>query len=90
MKLPNTIQTEADVRAFFTGLMREEDLNFHPDTPFTDYVDYATGLPTYTHEESHVREQLLEQCFAVASDEVYTIGLEIFRQAAGFPLEVFA
>jgi hypothetical protein len=79
MPLPEQIQNTEDIRAFITYLVMEECLNFHPDTPFTDYICYTSNKPTYTSEECQQRENLLDQCFTLAGDEVYEIGEEIQR-----------
>jgi len=57
------IETLNDVREFVRILMEEENLNFHPDTPFYDYINYATRQPAYTPEEIAHRQDLLQQCF---------------------------
>jgi hypothetical protein len=83
MRFPDTIQTASDIRAFITCLVGKEGLNFHPDTPFAEYVNYSDGTPTYTQEECDFREELLDQCFAVGGEETYSIGLEVFRAITG-------
>ena len=79
MKLPNVIRSEDSIRAFFTYLVQEENLNFHPDTPFSDYINYEDKSPTFTPEECAIRDRLMNQCFAVAGDRVYDIGLEVLK-----------
>ena len=77
-KLPETIRDEADIIDFVTHLIEVEDLNFHPDTPFEDYISYADGHPTYTDEECAQRNRLVDECFALSGDRFYDIGLAIF------------
>jgi hypothetical protein len=76
--LPETIREEAEVVQLITHLIQLEDLNFHPDTPFEDYVCYEDGKPTYTPEECCLRNRLVDECFELVGDRVYDIGLEIF------------
>lgn len=39
------ITNKDDVKTFFEQLI-VEDLNFHPDTPFEDYINCETKEPT--------------------------------------------
>jgi hypothetical protein len=43
--MPLTIVSEDDIQSFFTYLITEEGLNFHPDTPFSDYISLTNGAP---------------------------------------------
>jgi hypothetical protein len=63
MKL-TSINTIEDVKQFVRILMEEENLNFHPDTPFEDYVFADSGKPNYTATEAKLRDQRLRDCFA--------------------------
>lgn len=47
---PASIHTEADIKAFFVWLVEDQDLNFHCDTPFEDYINIKTRKRTYTDE----------------------------------------
>jgi hypothetical protein len=58
------IETIEDVKTFFAELMGE-DLNFHPDNDFKDYINLHTDEPTYTEEEAELRNELVGQCFMV-------------------------
>lgn len=74
------ISTVEDVQKFFMEL-KNEDLNFHPDTPFEDYINIDTGLPIYTDAEVTKRNVLLEQAFDVCDkigSDIYEIGFNIF------------
>ena len=62
MKL-TSIDTLQDVKSFVHILMEDEKLNFHPDTPFEDYVLIGKGLPFYSSKEAEVRNGLLDQAF---------------------------
>lgn len=74
------IKTIEDVKTFFQQLLAE-DLNFHPDTPFEDYINGETRHPTYTYVEADIRNKLMEQCFDVCDEvniDIYEIANEIF------------
>jgi hypothetical protein len=77
MSLPEQIETEQDVRQLVVHLIREENLNFHPDTPFSDYINLTSGEPTYTLEECAVREKLTEDSFLLVGERIYNIGLKV-------------
>lgn len=62
MKL-TSINTIQDVKEFVHILIEDENLNFHPDMPFEDYIVIQAKEPTYTTEESAVRNALLNQAF---------------------------
>lgn len=70
-----------EVHTFFKQLLAE-DLNFHPDTPFDDYINCETRLPTYTDEQVKQRDKLLDECFNVCERygaDIYEIAIEIFQ-----------
>jgi hypothetical protein len=62
MKLTN-INTLEDVKEFVRILMEEENLGFHPDTPFEDYIVIKTNGQAYSKEEAEIRNGLLNQAF---------------------------
>jgi hypothetical protein len=75
------IKSIEDVKTFFRQLLAE-DLNFHPDTPFEDYINGETRQDTYTPEEAALRNELLNQCFDVCEregDDIYELCMEIFQ-----------
>ena len=75
------IETIEHVKTFFLQLLAE-DLNFHPDTLFKDYISVQSEKPTYSEEEAELRNQLLEQSFTVCerdSVDIYDLGIEVFR-----------
>jgi hypothetical protein len=76
-----TIETIENVKVFFRHLL-SEGLNFHPDTPFEDYINSETRLDTYTEEEANLRNGLLDECFNVCERldvDIYEIANEIFQ-----------
>jgi hypothetical protein len=64
MKL-TSINTLQDVKTFVHILMEEENLNFHPDTPFEYYIFLSSDKPVYSKEEAQIRNRLLNQAFVV-------------------------
>ena len=62
MKLTN-INTLEDVKEFVRILIEDEDIAFHPDTPFEDYINLNTNQPTYSTEDAVLRNNLLKQAF---------------------------
>lgn len=84
------IKTIDEVKAFFQQLLAE-GLNFHPDTPFEDYIHGETKRPTYTLVETNIRNQLMEQCFDVCEAvniDIYDLSYRIFLEYTGLD-EVF-
>ncbi len=88
MEMPVNIETTEDVSAFVRYLIYHEELNFHPDTPFDDYLD-LDGKLVYTSEQCTERESLLEKCFALVGDDVYSIGLAVASEFLGMNYPVF-
>ncbi len=87
------IKTIEHVKTFFEELLAE-GLNFHPDDPFEDYINYETKEPTYTVEEAALRTHLLEQAFDVCEKEgqdIYGLCIDIFMRDcyALYPPESF-
>ncbi len=85
MPLPAHIETIEDIEKFVRYLMLDENLVYHPDEPFTGYVNFADGSPVYTSEQCAERERLLDRCFEIAGDGVYEIGLELSFERLGLP-----
>lgn len=56
------------VRNFIRQCADELGLGFHPDTPFNDYVNIDTELPTYSLEESEQRQKQMDACHAWCQD----------------------
>ena len=75
------IQTIEDVKEFFQCLL-DEDLNFHPDNDFNDYINGQTRLPTYNKAEVQIRNDLLDQAFIICDQsnvDIYELCCEIFN-----------
>jgi hypothetical protein len=58
------INNPADVIAF-AKLLIEEGITIHPDSDFNDYVNIKTHKPSYTNADAQLRNELMNQCFAV-------------------------
>lgn len=79
------IKTIDDVKQFFKDLIGE-DLNFHPDTPFEDYINGDTKEPTYTKDEAAFRDGLMDRAFEVCRHvdvDIYDLSMEIFLLETG-------
>lgn len=74
------ICTLDDVKAFAMKLTRE-NVAFHPDDDFNDYVNFKTGLPVYTEEEAISRNLLMNSCFELCDKlnvDIYDLMLHIY------------
>jgi hypothetical protein len=80
MKLTQ-INTTLDVERFFNSLL-ESGLNFHPDTPFSDYVNYSDSKPCFTESEANKLDATMDRAFYVCQGnnvDVYKIALDCFN-----------
>ena len=57
------INTIEDVKLFAFQLVNEENLSFHPDNDFADYVNLETGESVYSEEEIQFLNQQMEKGF---------------------------
>lgn len=81
-----TITDLEEVKSFFISLIEEENLNFHPDEDFNNYINLDSKLPTYTDEEAMRLNGLLEKCFEICEKEridIYNLSMEIFLKKTG-------
>lgn len=58
-----------DVREFAKHLTFKEELNFHPDEDFCNYINYETKQPSYTQEEIKIRNKAMNKCFEICEKE---------------------
>ena len=73
-----TIASIDEVKKFFNWLFFDAHVIFHPDNRFEVYTD-RQGNPSFTESECKQLNHLMDQCFAVCSDEgvqIYGIGGE--------------
>lgn len=61
--LNNPITSVNDIRSFVEYIINTEQVSFHPDTPFNDYINLETKERTYTDEEAELRDSKLQECF---------------------------
>jgi len=76
------IKIVEDVNTFFNELLAE-DLNFHPDDRFEDYINCRTKEPNYSEDEADLRNHLLDQSFEVCDKygaDIYELCIEIFMK----------
>ena len=57
------INTIEDVKLFAFQLVNEENLSFHPDDDFSDYINLNTKEPLYSAEEVSELNILMDKCF---------------------------
>lgn len=70
-----------DVKTFFKQLL-DEDLNFHPDIPFEDYINCETKQDTYAAQEAATRNKIMDACFEVCESiniDIYELANDIFN-----------
>ncbi len=76
------IQTVRNVEAFFSYLITNQKLNFHPDTPMADYVD--ADYEQYFSDKTAKRfDEIMEECFSVCKKnkvDIYSIGIALLQK----------
>lgn len=73
------ITSVADVEVFFDHLLYDRSVNFHPDTPFKDYICRATREPSFSSEEVALYDRLMDESFTVCERDgadIYEIGCD--------------
>ena len=81
MKVQN-LQTIKDVQKFFEHIVYDLGINFHIDTPFSDYVNYSDNKAMMSESEA-IRYEIMmgkaiEICNAEGVDE-YEIALDVLQ-----------
>lgn len=82
------ITNRTEVAQFADYLVNGLNINFHPDTPFEDYIEYETKISTFTPEDASIGNRLMDECFAVCDkdeDEIYNIMGEYLFKRLGLP-----
>ena len=73
-----------DVKLFAFQLINEENLNFHPDNDFSEYINMDKNEPLYSIEEIKMRNQLITKCFDVCEqfhEDIYELmGQPLFKK----------
>lgn len=75
------INTIEDVKLFAFQLVNEENLSFHPDDDFADYINLQTRESVYSEEEVQFLNQQMEKCFDICEQ----FGADIY-ELMGQPL----
>ncbi|MHC4119995.1 MAG: hypothetical protein ACYSWO_21070 [Planctomycetota bacterium] len=79
----DNIGSVKDVKRFFTYLARVDDLKFHPDNTFDEYVG-SDGIRLFSIEQCKHYDALMRRSFEVCEREgvdIYEIGLEIVLES---------
>ena len=81
MKVQN-LQTIKDVQKFFEHIVYDLGINFHIDTPFSDYIDIITKKAMMSKSEA-IRYEIMmgkaiDICNAEGVDE-YEMGLDVLE-----------
>lgn len=59
------INTIEDVKLFAKQLVNEDNLSFHPDDDFADYINMETKEQYYSEEDTIRLNEMMERCFIV-------------------------
>jgi len=59
------INTIEDVKLFAFQLVNQENLSFHPDDDFADYINTETKEQCYSEEDIIRLNEMMEKCFIV-------------------------
>lgn len=68
------------VKDFIHYLIFDLNLNFHPDTPFGDYVEMKSGIPTFTSKQYFELSKMLRKAFRVCGilrRDIYQLCMEV-------------
>ena len=79
------IKNLKDVTAFAKQLIKEE-VNFHPDEDFKNYINLETKKPTYSKGDADFRNKLMGQCFDICAKngaDIYDIMSEVALKETG-------
>lgn len=75
------IENTENARDFIGFVINKLDVNFHPDTPFEDYI--KSEKPSFTQEEAELANILLDECFEVCEREnadIYELTADVFSE----------
>ena len=78
------INTIEDIKLFAFQLVNEENLSFHPDDDFSDYINLNTKEPLYSAEEVSKLNIMMDKCFILceqAEVDIYELmGEPLFQK----------
>ena len=69
-----------DVERFFRIIYYIDEVSFHPDDDFCDYVNTTTGMPTYSKHQAKQFNKMMADSFEVCEREgidIYDLGMRI-------------
>lgn len=72
------IKTVTDVKVFFSHLVNNRSVNFHPDDDFSQYQT-PLGEPAFTESEIKQYNKRMEECFEVCEKfdtDIYELGID--------------
>lgn len=81
MKIQN-LNTIEDVQRFFEYIIYELGINFHVDTPFSDYVYNYNDKRCFTKSEALRLQIMMEKSFEICDNEsvdIYEIALNTLQ-----------
>lgn len=76
------INTDQDVQKFFEHIVYDLGINFHVDTPFSNYVYNYNDKPCFTKKEALRLQIMMERCDFICSREnvdIYEIALNVLQ-----------
>lgn len=76
-RLPASIACEQDVYDFFAYLYCVENVCFHPDDSFDNYIDFGTKQLCFDEPTRAKYDSLMEQAHKLCAERIYDIGLEV-------------
>src|SRR6266404_8289417 len=75
------VRQKEDITIFFLTLGNEQ-INFHPDKRFAEYVSGESGILRYTEQEVALREEIMNACFDFCAKnglDIYDLYAEIYK-----------
>lgn len=76
------INTTQDVQRFFEYIVFDLGINFHIDTPFSDYVYNYNDKPCFSKREALRLQVMMEKSFEVCESQnvdIYEIALDTLQ-----------
>jgi len=71
-----------DYKKFVDHIMKELQINFHPDDSFDEYINYETGELLFTPEEAEELNKKMEYFAEKLGDEIYDYPQKVFDELA--------
>lgn len=72
------VKSVDEVKAFFSYLIKNESISFHPDEDFRNYIFSETGNDTLSSETADHYNNLMNEAFEVceiAGDDIYALAM---------------